>query len=96
MKTGIELITQEREEQIQKHGRTPEHDKTFNNTWPPSLTKAASSLTVDPMTDLVAVYGKPDAWDDKIWRKMCSKTYKERLVIAGALIAAEIDRINIE
>jgi hypothetical protein len=30
----------------------------------------------------------------KIWNKMAFKPYKERLIIAGALIAAEIDRLQ--
>jgi len=36
----------------------------------------------------------PKGWDHKIWEKMCHKNYKKRLIIAGALIAAEIDRLN--
>jgi hypothetical protein len=93
-KTGVELIAQERKEQIEKHGRTIDMDVLQNSTWPPPLTKAASSLSVEPMTEMVAVFGKPEGWDDRIWRNMCSKSYSERLAIAGALIAAEIDRLN--
>ena len=41
---------------------------------------------------------KPEAppieWDWKVWDYMINKSYKERLIIAGALIAAEIDRIQ--
>lgn len=36
----------------------------------------------------------PSDWDDTISLKMCSKSYKERLIIAGALIAAELDRLT--
>ncbi len=31
-----------------------------------------------------------------IFTKMCYKPYEERLIIAGALIAAEIDRLQTE
>ena len=33
-------------------------------------------------------------WDEDLWQKMCNKSYKDRLIIAGALIAAEIDRLQ--
>lgn len=36
----------------------------------------------------------PEGWSPKVMYKICSKKYKERLIIAGALIAAEIDRLN--
>jgi len=95
MKTGIEAIAQERKEQIEKHGRTVEDDLKLNSNWPLPLTKAASSLTMQPI-GLGTEFGKPEGWDEAIWQKMCAKTYKERLVIAGALIAAEYDRISLE
>ena len=39
-------------------------------------------------------YACPEGWDKYRWRYMIQKPYKERLIIAGALIAAEIDRIQ--
>lgn len=96
MKTGIEAIAQERKEQIEKHGRTIEDDYMYNSSWPLALAKAASSLTMQPVSDLVVHYGKPDEWHQGIWEKMCRKPYKERLAIAGALIAAEYDRVQFE
>ena len=33
----------------------------------------------------------PHGWNPVFWKKMIDKDYKDRLVIAGALIAAEID-----
>ena len=35
---------------------------------------------------------KPERWDFQIWEKMCRKSKKDRFVIAGALLKAEIDR----
>lgn len=96
MKTGIELIAQERKEQIEKHGRTVERDVHENapHVFEVPLTKAASALTMEPLTDHGKYFMKPSNWDQSIWDKMCAKPYKERLIIAGALIAAEIDRLN--
>lgn len=39
-------------------------------------------------------YGCPKGWDATIYQKMINKDKMQRCVIAGALIAAEIDRIN--
>ncbi len=36
----------------------------------------------------------PAGWDKQIWEHMLKKKHKQRLIIAGALIAAEIDRIT--
>lgn len=88
MKTGIELIAQERREQIEKHGRTIRDDVKFNNKM--QLRSAAHRLVeIDPSPHIV-----PHDWDQAIWERMCRKPMKERLIIAGALIAAEIDRLQ--
>lgn len=42
MQTGIELITKERQEQIEKHGRTIESDVEYNDNY--ELTDAVSML----------------------------------------------------
>lgn len=36
----------------------------------------------------------PKTWSSLFSENIVRKPYKERLIIAGALIAAEIDRIN--
>jgi len=58
------------------------------------LTKAAAALTVEYGNALASEVMKPKDWDFTTWRKMMKKSYKKRLIIAGALIAAEIDRMN--
>ncbi len=89
MKTGIELIAAERQEQIKKHKRTRGYDMIVNQNR--ELVMGATALISDDGK------GDPDLfpfeWDDDICRKMFGKSYKQRLIIAGALIAAEIDRI---
>lgn len=90
MKSGIELIAQEREEQITKHHRSIEFDSVHNPSR--ALTMGACALIA---YDGSGYYGEfPSHWSDDVCRKMISKPYRERLIIAGALIAAEIDRLN--
>lgn len=90
-KTGVELIAEERREQIEVHELTIEHDikEEPNKT----LIEAASYL-------LQAYIGVDnDDWWPKHWEqewrdKFDKKTGIESLKVAGALIAAEIDRLN--
>lgn len=88
MQTGIELIAAERQEQIKKHGRTVQLDVMQNSN--KQLSKGAHELLHEHPSNM----GFPKEWDKAIVHRMASKPYKERLVIAGALIAAELDRIN--
>lgn len=88
MKTGIELIAEERAEQIEKHGRTTEHDKVVNSDL--QLTWMAMEVLKGERADS----DFPVDWNYDICIKMVKKSYKERLIIAGALIAAEIDRLQ--
>lgn len=91
---GIELIAKERNEQIEKHGRTPEHD--YHNNFDGQLPWAASCLAFDEIQDWDARHEAPVNWDLETWQKMHDKSHKERLIIAGALIAAELDRMDFQ
>lgn len=91
MKTGIELIAIERQEQIEKHGRTVESDVAINPNG--ELIDAATGIIEDGF-EFRSVHKRPCNWNEEIWTKMCGKSYKERLIIAGAFIAAELDRIQ--
>ena len=84
MTTGIELIARERAEQIKKHGRTPDRDIQENSNY--QLHQGALKLL---RLDRIP----PENWDIKLWDRMVSKPYKDRLIIAGALISGEIDRL---
>jgi len=88
MKTGIELITEERIEQVEKHKRTITKD-ILNN--PNGELMAAARLLLYP--DATASQA-PNNWDKIIWNRMRNKTVRQRLIIAGALIAAELDRLQ--
>ena len=87
--SGIELIAKERKEQIEKHGRTIESDVEINQRG--ELSAAAATLISASGIRFKVI---PIGWDNFLWKKMCDKPYKDRLIIAGALIAAEIDRIQ--
>ncbi len=88
MKTGTELITIERMEQINLHGYSISEDIKTNDC--KQLLHAAAELLNSEPKAIV----KPYKWSFTKFKKLCLKPYKERLVIAGAFIAAEIDRLN--
>lgn len=90
---GVELIAAERRRQVEEEGWTTEHDQGHPNG---ELAVVAAELAVDgtgaevkgwnfeeDMWGLVAKHG----WDGTVPDGV------RKLVIAGALIAAEIDRV---
>lgn len=83
MKTGIELIAEERQEQIKKHGYSLSHDITHESD---ELLHAAI-YAIDPCPANEKLFNWPG-----FQMKIMKKEYVDRLKIAGALIAAEIDR----
>jgi hypothetical protein len=93
-KTGVELIANERQRQIEKEGWTPEHDD-----W--HLDGALSSAAECYLLELRArkqrgqvVKSPPPAWPwERDWWKPSGDPIRN-LVKAGALIAAEIDRLQ--
>ena len=86
LKSGVELIAEERDEQIQRHGRTQIRD--VNENYNGHLGDGAIMVIKQDLSF------RPKHWDEKLCIHMCSKNYKERLIIAGALLAAEIDRLQ--
>lgn len=102
MKSGIELIADERNRQITVKNRTVQSDVEFNN-WK-QLSEAASLLCIERYAHLrdnhdvfeTDEYGPavPFKWSVESFQKMMEKPYKQRLIMAGALIAAELDRLN--
>lgn len=89
MKTGIELITEERARQISKEGWTPEHDDKHD---------------MGEMAMAAVCYAIPGSQRERLetddiwpWARHWWKPGTDRvrqLVKAGALIAAEIDRLQ--
>lgn len=86
--TGIELIAKERKEQIEKHGRTVERDVKEN----PDRELALGAMNLIHKNCNWMDFSAN--WNRQICENMASKPYRERLIIAGALIAAEIDRLQ--
>lgn len=93
MKKGIELIAIERQEQIKKHGVSVKMDKKINKRG--QLIRAVEVLTTNRKLTMNEIKSyKPFNWNESVWTKMCVKSYKKRLIISGALIAAEYDRLT--
>lgn len=85
--TGIELIAAERQRQVTVEGWTPEHDDEH---------------MASEMARAAACYALPDGYDarydlwpwDGYWWKPAPCNRIHELAKAGALIAAEIDRLT--
>lgn len=87
-KSGIQLIAEEREQQISKHGKSLEHDVNFNDKGELlELALFALTLKADYYPSLMSI-----SYLEKI--EVMPKA--KRLKIAGALIAAEIDRLQVQ
>lgn len=91
-KTGVQLIEIERNEQITKHGFTVKSDVEKNHENQLAVLSDLL-LTKDFVGEINPDFYPPGTNKDLV-TKMLLKTYKDRLVIAGALIAAEIDRLQ--
>lgn len=91
-KTGIELIAEERKRQIEVEGWTPEHDSNHN---------------CGQLSDAAICYAMRGYWKKRLstwfaviwpfgieWYKPSENDRVRDLVKAGALIAAEIDRLQ--
>lgn len=87
MKTGIELIAEERQEQIEKHGYDVIKGDCYDEC---ELAEAAYAYLIYDPNDARSDGAKVWPWDDG-WNP---KDRISNLVRAGALIAAEIDRLN--
>lgn len=115
MKTGAELIAEERQRQIEKEGWSAEHDEQHTKgelalvaalyASPIQLYKKQNLSTefsevsfIDPWPWFDRVentrYGDLSTYEVRAWDKRKQHDKLRRLVIAGALIAAEIDRLQ--
>jgi len=90
---GVSSIREERSDQIMDQGETIKYDVDNNSAG--QLPEAASMLAFENIEDIHGIEDSaPEGWDYDQWNKMINKSYRDRLVIAGALIAAEIDRVQ--
>ncbi len=99
---GVELISQERQRQIEIEGHTSKHDD--ENNCGGSLVLASVSYALDAVGTYAwdgvnnPSYYKKHAgyiwpWDVKWWKPTPNDPIRQ-LIKAGALIAAEIDRLQ--
>ena len=87
-KTGIELIAEERQRQIEEEGWTSEHDKQWKGS---ELCRAAACYIARPSWVSTPLW--PHWPFDISWWKPSPHDRIRELQKAGALIAAEIDRL---
>lgn len=95
---GIESIAAERRRQTEAEGWTPEHDDAHTD----ETLALVAALYATPFRLFSQESSKdfflfedpwPSEWDDR-WDKRDQLDRRSKLVIAGALIAAEIDRLD--
>lgn len=92
MKTGTELIAEERARQIKSEGWTPAHDDEHEHGQ--LLDAGLSYLRAAINVGHPAMRNPPREWPwEAEWWKPSSEPIRN-LVKAGALIAAEIDRLQ--
>lgn len=116
MKTGIELIAQERKEQIEKHGWTQKHDADEHDNSELAYNAAILASPINLFTK--ETYANATVFEvaqtDREWNlpypnqlngttnvihdneKLPKKKRIKQLIVAGALLAAEIDRLKFE
>src|ERR1044072_822656 len=99
--SGSALIARERERQIQEEGWSEKHDNKHRRM---EMAAASAAYVIDALVRAKVLTGKTDPyvlgaainllwpWDNEWWKP--AKDPVRTLVKAGALIAAEIDRIN--
>lgn len=89
-KNGSQHIAEEREKQIKKYGYTPEHDSGYKHS--ELLFAALAYLNA-------AIYGRnvgSEDWPFEMKYFNGGEDFVKDLSKAGAFIAAEIDRLNLD
>lgn len=92
--TGLEMIIKEREEQLEKHGYTPLTDQYYKSDELLWLAQWLISVNIGEEEDLeeVLFFEDDSPFPNSLREKLKLKPYNERLAIAGAFIAAHIDK----
>lgn len=91
MPSGAALIGAERQRQVECEGWTPEHDDGHDDS---ELLRAALCYAMPSgLRDPIGRAPRSWPWDISDWRPTPDDRVRE-LVKAGALIAAEIDRLQ--
>jgi hypothetical protein len=94
--TGAEMIVEERKRQIEVEGWTPNHDEqhSLGELSAAAICYAAKANNQPPVAGILGAYRVPQLWPWATkWWKPSPRDPIRMLVKAGALIAAEIDRL---
>ncbi len=99
-KSGVELIAEERLEQIKKHGKTSEHDDRYSKG--ELVNAAVVCLDGELYWKEEDIHGPESGcitfhicrMDETEWKLPLEKNRVHQLKVAGALMAAEIDRLQ--
>lgn len=93
MKSGIELIAEERKEQIEKHGFSVINDaEYYKNDELIQATLFCINQVVEAGSGLTSEVIFPPDWDVKFEHKILAKDDIGQLKVGAAFLAAEIDR----
>lgn len=92
MKTGVELIAAERKRQMREEGWTPSHDDSHARG-EMALAAAKYAIPESRRASIAARGVRLWPWASRWWKPTPNYRVRE-LVKAGALIAAEIDRLQ--
>lgn len=90
MSFGLELIAEERQRQIESEGWSDDHDDTHDGE---QLARAAVCYATPKFWRSCMVIDLMWPWNKSWWKPSPDNRIRE-LVKAGALIAAEIDRLH--
>lgn len=94
-KTGMELIVQERKEQIEKHGWSLEQDQDYKFE---QLAQAAyfclDQANIKQSGIKTEYFRWPVGWDRHFEQKIRDKSIIGQLTVAGAFLMAENDRLR--
>lgn len=93
LSVGVQLIAAERERQVNVEGWTPEHDDAHTNG---ELSTAAVCYAATSAVREVIGVGALWPWSFADWKPSANAGRVRELAKAGALIAAEIDRLTRE
>ncbi|MBU6430357.1 MAG: hypothetical protein KGR26_15180 [Cyanobacteria bacterium REEB65] len=88
--TGTELIAAERKRQIEEEGWTANHDASYHDG---ELALAGACYAFDVVNGPHRTPSSAWPWDRAYWKPTPNDPIRQ-LVKAGALIAAEIDRLT--
>lgn len=97
--TGVDLIAAERRRQIEEEGWTSEHDAEHHSddhqlAWAARGYIDAATVSDDLWVEFPNFLPLNWPWEKEAWKPSRGKDRVRDLVKAGALIAAEIDRLQ--